>query len=40
MHHFGNLGQRADGACAHPRHQQKLCEIPRSAFGGGGKIAM
>ena len=40
MHYFSDLGQRADGPCAHARHQQKLREILRSAFGGGGKIAV
>ena len=40
MNDFSDLGQSADGPCANARHQQKLREILRTAFGGGGEIAV
>ena len=40
MHDFGDLGQRADGACADAGHEQKLGEVLRTAFGGGRQVAV
>jgi hypothetical protein len=40
MNDLGDLGQSADGPCADAGYQQKLGEIPRARFGGGGKIAV